>query len=574
MRAKGFTLIEILIAVFILGIVLSTVYASYTGTFRIIRATETDAELYGMARTVLERMTRDLEAVAAWKGAFTFTARPYYLGDREFTRLIFRSTAHIAFSEREEPAGIAVIEYGVEEGTEKEGYVLSRSDSLYRDPGKEEAPTGGFLMCDRVETLTYRFFDSAGNRIATDTVDGPSSFGMLSFGNTNTTGRLGLAFIAPATVAGASHAGADGANLAAGVYWVGVGGGGTVWGATNWSWVSTSTQAGVSGYNVRLGTQTLPLSLTATAVAGVAPAATPFLNGDTGNITATVQPTTPTSTGLTVTANLSAIGGPVSASFLDDGLLGDVAANDGIFTYQLTISGAAAGSTNTITVTADDNESPADSLPTTSVAISRAGNLGMPATFTDLGSADCTGASGGFTHVDGGAGGPWGDRIRWYKVTLPAAAAGVSSGSWVDIFTSNVGSIITDPEFAIFDNTGVKIAEDDQDGAGSHSAMSFGQTTPTRAAQGDGVAHNGRDGALAGGVIFQWLFGFDFSFGRDLTVRLRPLPSFPIVVSTTRTTPPTAMAVPRRPVMSLPLIVIVHLRFQLQTIQSGASLPL
>lgn len=167
MKAKGFTLIEILIAVFILGIVLSTVYASYTGTFRIIRATETDAELYGMARTVLERMTRDLEAVAAWKGAFTFTARPYYLGDREFTRLIFRSTAHIAFSEREEPAGIAVIEYGVEEGTEKEGYVLSRSDSLYRDPGKEEAPTSGFLMCDRVETLTYRFFDSAGKEYAT-----------------------------------------------------------------------------------------------------------------------------------------------------------------------------------------------------------------------------------------------------------------------------------------------------------------------------------------------------------------------------------------------------------------------
>jgi general secretion pathway protein J len=167
MRAKGFTLIEILIAVFILGIVLSTVYASYTGTFRIIRATENDAELYGMARTVLERMTRDLEATAPWKGEFTFTARPYNLGDRVFTRLTFRSTAHIAFGEQKEPAGIAVIEYGVEEGTEKEGYALSRGDSLYRDPGKEEAPTGGFLLCDRVETLTYRFFDSAGKEYET-----------------------------------------------------------------------------------------------------------------------------------------------------------------------------------------------------------------------------------------------------------------------------------------------------------------------------------------------------------------------------------------------------------------------
>jgi len=153
MRTKGFTLIEILIAIFILGIVLSTVYASYTGTFRIIRATQTDAELYSMARTVLARMTRDLEATAPWKGAFTFTAKPYYLGGREFTRLIFRSTAHIAFGEKEE---------AVEEGTDKEGYTLSRSDSLYRDPEKETAPTGGFLLCDRVETLGYRFFDSAG----------------------------------------------------------------------------------------------------------------------------------------------------------------------------------------------------------------------------------------------------------------------------------------------------------------------------------------------------------------------------------------------------------------------------
>jgi prepilin-type N-terminal cleavage/methylation domain-containing protein len=171
-REKGFTLIEILIAVFILGIVLSTVYASYTGTFRIIRETETDAELYGMARTALERMTRDLEAAAPWKGAFTFTAKPYNLGDREFTRLTFRSEAHIALGDKEAPAGIAVIEYGVEEGTEKEGYTLFRSDSLRRDPGKKGAPTGGFPLCDRVETLTYRFFDGTGKEYETWDADG------------------------------------------------------------------------------------------------------------------------------------------------------------------------------------------------------------------------------------------------------------------------------------------------------------------------------------------------------------------------------------------------------------------
>ena len=162
MKEKGFTLIEILIAVLILGIVLSTVYASYTGTFRIIRESQYDAEVYGMARSALDRMARDLQSAALWRGAFTFVTKPQTLGNREFVRLFFRSAAHVAFSDKDATDGIALIEYGVEEGTDKEGYILTRSDSLYRDPEKEQTPSGGLLLCDRVEALTYTFFDEKG----------------------------------------------------------------------------------------------------------------------------------------------------------------------------------------------------------------------------------------------------------------------------------------------------------------------------------------------------------------------------------------------------------------------------
>ena len=48
---KGFTLIEILIAVLILGIVLTTVYASYTGTFRIVQEAITNMVKYSEATT-------------------------------------------------------------------------------------------------------------------------------------------------------------------------------------------------------------------------------------------------------------------------------------------------------------------------------------------------------------------------------------------------------------------------------------------------------------------------------------------------------------------------------------------
>ena len=171
MKEKGFTLIEILIAVVILGIVLTTVYTSYTGTFRIIGETKSDAELYGMARAALERMTRDMEAVSPWKGALSFSAKPYTLKDRDFIKLTFRSAAHVAFGKKEPPAGIAVIEYFIEEKedeeAEKEGFSLYRSDSLSLDLRKDEPLPPGFLLCNRVETMTCRFYDEKGKEYDT-----------------------------------------------------------------------------------------------------------------------------------------------------------------------------------------------------------------------------------------------------------------------------------------------------------------------------------------------------------------------------------------------------------------------
>lgn len=109
MNHRGFTLIEILIAVAILGIVLSTVYASYRGTFRIIHDARSDAEIYTMARNALDRMARDLQSAAPWRGGFTFTTKTQFLGNREFLHLSFRSAAHIAFSDKEAREGIALI---------------------------------------------------------------------------------------------------------------------------------------------------------------------------------------------------------------------------------------------------------------------------------------------------------------------------------------------------------------------------------------------------------------------------------------------------------------------------------
>jgi len=59
---KGFTLLEILIALSIFAIVIPTIFVSYTGTFRIINETESQADIYEMARIALERIREDLES--------------------------------------------------------------------------------------------------------------------------------------------------------------------------------------------------------------------------------------------------------------------------------------------------------------------------------------------------------------------------------------------------------------------------------------------------------------------------------------------------------------------------------
>lgn len=161
MRPKGFTLVEVLIAVLIVGIVLSTVYASYTGTFRLIRSGQQEGRIYRTARSALERMTRDLQALAPWAGGYLFRARLADLGRRQVVQLMFRSAAHVSFEPQGVPEGVAVIEYVLQEEAEKEGMTLLRNDSLFRDPTKDAQPDG-FPLCEGIESLTYVFLDEAG----------------------------------------------------------------------------------------------------------------------------------------------------------------------------------------------------------------------------------------------------------------------------------------------------------------------------------------------------------------------------------------------------------------------------
>lgn len=173
MKNRGFTLIEILIAILILSIVLTTVYASYTGTFRVMRSSQEDREIYGMTRSTMARISKDIGGLVPFNGAYFFNSEAYSIKGKEFKRFSFLSSAHIDFSKGGINSGIATIGYEVIEDIANEGFMLVRTDvagwstekidTIDRSGSAEEILKKGFIICTGIHSLEFKFFDARGN---------------------------------------------------------------------------------------------------------------------------------------------------------------------------------------------------------------------------------------------------------------------------------------------------------------------------------------------------------------------------------------------------------------------------
>jgi general secretion pathway protein J len=164
-RANGFTLVEIMIAILILGMVLSTVYAAYSGTMKIVRDIEYESHLYKMARTAMDRMIKDLSSLQLSSGSFDLRAEKKTLSNREFYSLSFWSASHLAFGENEGEGRPAAISYYVEEDEGRGSFSLWRSDLSGAKPSKEKNTSGGFVVCQNMDSLSLRFYDSTGREL-------------------------------------------------------------------------------------------------------------------------------------------------------------------------------------------------------------------------------------------------------------------------------------------------------------------------------------------------------------------------------------------------------------------------
>ncbi|MFC1889935.1 PilW family protein [Thermodesulfobacteriota bacterium] len=138
----AFTLVELLLAMAILAIVVSTIFGGFISSHRTFRAVERKSDVYQMARTALDRIVDEINAayIDSNIARGRFIGQDITTGDRAMDRLDF--TSHACFNlpgVRTMPGQVeTVIAYFVTEGSDGEIYLLRQeygmNDPLYLDP--------------------------------------------------------------------------------------------------------------------------------------------------------------------------------------------------------------------------------------------------------------------------------------------------------------------------------------------------------------------------------------------------------------------------------------------------------
>jgi general secretion pathway protein J len=170
-RRNGFTLMEIMIAMFVLSVVISLVFASLDGVLGSADHVNAQSDILEMGQTCMERIAADLDALHIMTypryappgiddddedELYRIEGEAVSMGGETFAKLRFASLAHLPLNQvpRE---GIAEIVYYILE-TEDSGYTLRRKDTLYPYPEFEEDESDP-ILCEQVHGFKVLYYD-------------------------------------------------------------------------------------------------------------------------------------------------------------------------------------------------------------------------------------------------------------------------------------------------------------------------------------------------------------------------------------------------------------------------------
>jgi general secretion pathway protein J len=169
----GFTLIEILLAIFIFSILVTTVFGSFAVLSDGAEILKTDTGLHQATRACLDRIVRDLKQIhfalppQYSKPKFNDDPHEYRLvggqadaGNADFDQLRFASLAHISFYGAPR-LGIARIIYYPMELT-PDNWVLRRADHIYPYPDFEPSEQDP-ILCENLLEFNLTYYDLEGD---------------------------------------------------------------------------------------------------------------------------------------------------------------------------------------------------------------------------------------------------------------------------------------------------------------------------------------------------------------------------------------------------------------------------
>jgi general secretion pathway protein J len=169
---SGFTLFEILMAIFIFSILITAVFNSFHSISSSAEALQRQDAYYEMGHAAVSQMIKDLESVYVTRlstyktPGLERTPDPYRVfGERsslageQFSKLQFSSFEHIAIN-GDDSKGIAqIVYYGHKVGANQ--FVLRRWDYL-RPPESFKESGDDPVLCEKLKSLRFRYYDAAG----------------------------------------------------------------------------------------------------------------------------------------------------------------------------------------------------------------------------------------------------------------------------------------------------------------------------------------------------------------------------------------------------------------------------
>lgn len=165
MRDNGFTLLEVLLAITVLGVVFAMLSLSLGGTLKVVDTTGQQAEMFLQVQTALHRITEDLAAAVLAKDLAFVGKKNELYGERADT-LIFASLAHLVLNPEKQKQGVALIGYQMQNDADNPSRLkLLRSDTLLLpgvDSGRVETEDRPFLLAENLRSVRFSYFNRQG----------------------------------------------------------------------------------------------------------------------------------------------------------------------------------------------------------------------------------------------------------------------------------------------------------------------------------------------------------------------------------------------------------------------------